>query len=244
MRTSGNTVLITGGSSGIGLALAHAFAEAGNTVLICGRDEEKLARVKESLPGCQTYRCDLGSDEELRGLCTRLEAEHPSLNVLINNAGVQYNYRLVEEPEVWRRIDEEVGVNLSAQMKLTVALLPLLMRQASAVVVNVTSALSVVPKESAPVYCATKAGLRAFTKSLRYQLEGTAVRVVEVIPPLVDTAMTRGRGKRKVPPERVAQAVLAGLAAEKKEIRVSAVKALFAINRVLPGVAESMMRHG
>lgn len=242
MRTADNTVLITGGGSGIGFALAQAFIEAGSTVLICGRDEKKLARAVEEQPGLHVLRCDITSEQDVQRLRGELESRFPSLNLLINNAGIQYNYRLAEAPDALRRIDEEISTNFTAQVKLTTTLLPLLLRQESAAVVNITSALSVVPKESAPVYCATKAAMRVFTKALRYQLEKTPVRVVEVIPPLVDTAMTRGRGSRKVPPSQVAHAVLRGLELNKKEIRVAAVKALFAIHHVLPKVADSMMR--
>jgi short-subunit dehydrogenase involved in D-alanine esterification of teichoic acids len=242
MRTSDNTVLITGGGSGIGFALAQAFVEAGNTVIICGRDEARLARAAQQLPGCHALRCDITSEEDLQRLRAELESRYPALNILINNAGIQYNYRLAEEPDALRRIDEEISTNLTAQVKLTVTLLPLLRKQESAALVNVTSALSVIPKESAPVYCATKAAMRVFTKAIRYQLEGTSVRVFEVVPPLVDTPMTEGRGRRKIPPARVAEAVLRGLAANKKEIRVAAVKALFAIHHVMPGVADSIIR--
>ncbi|PTL82106.1 SDR family oxidoreductase [Vitiosangium sp. GDMCC 1.1324] len=242
MQTSGNTVLITGGGSGIGFALAQAFAEADNTVIICGRDEAKLTRAARDVPGCHAIRCDITSDQDVQHLRSELETRFPSLNMLINNAGLQYNYRLTEEPNALEMIDEEISTNFTAQVKLTVNLLPLLRRQERSALVNITSALSVVPKESAPVYCATKAAMRVFTKAIRYQLEGTSVKVFEVVPPLVDTAMTQGRDVRKVPPARVAQAVLRGLEANKKEIRIAMVKALFAINYVMPGVASSIMR--
>lgn len=242
MLTSGNTVLITGGGSGIGFALAKAFIEEGSTVIICGRDKVKLEKAVQELPGCHAIQCDITSEQDLHRLRSELETRFSSFNMLINNAGIQYNYRLTEEPNALQLIDEEISTNFTAQVKLTTSLLPLLRRKESAAVVNITSALSVIPKESAPVYCATKAAMRVFTKALRYQLEDTSVRVVEVVPPLVDTAMTKGRGTRKISPDRVAQAVIRGLQTNRKEIRVAAVKALFAINHVMPGVASSIIR--
>lgn len=242
MDISGNTILITGGASGIGLALARAFIDAGNEVLVCGRDEAKLRRAEDALPGCRAIRCDLTSEESLRALHAEVAERHPRLNVLVNNAGVQLHHRFLDEPPSMEAIDREITTNFTAHVKLTALLLPLLARQEEAAIVNITSALAFIPKESAPVYCATKAAMHAFSKSLRWQLAPTRVRVLEVIPPLVDTEMSRGREGGKVSPEYVADRVLRGMERDRQELRIGRVKLLFAVNRVLPSVAESMMR--
>lgn len=244
MEFTGIRALITGGASGIGLALARAFAGAGNEVLICGREEAKLRRARDALPGCRAIQCDLTSEESLRALHAEVAARHPGLNVLVNNAGVQYTSRFRDEAPSFEVIDREIATNFTAHVKLTALMLPLLTQQPRAMIVNVTSALSVIPKESAPVYCATKAAMHVFSKALRYQLEPTPIQVLEVIPPLVDTEMSCGRGKGKVSPELVAVRVLRGMARDRHELRIGKVKLLFALNRVLPSVAESMVRRG
>lgn len=142
------------------------------------------------------------------------------------------------------RIEEEVNINLLAHLKLTDRFLPILMGRPSAAIVNVTSALALLPKQSAPIYCATKAAMHNFTKALRYQFEDTTVKVFEIILALVDTEMTKGRGKGKITPEALAAEALRGLESNQYEIRIEKTKILFALNRFLPSVAERIIRNG
>lgn len=243
MQLNGNTVFITGGTSGIGLALARAFHDRGNQVIVCGRDSVRLEAVGKSLAGIVTYPCDITDDAAQQALIDTLTRRHPPLNILINNAGIQHNYSLAEGGDAAVRIEEELSVNVLAPMKLTARLLPHLLAQPHAAIVNVTSALAVTPKQNAAVYCATKAAMRSFTQTLRYQLEDTPVAVFELIPALVETAMTEGRGVHKISPTALAEEALRALMADREEIRIDKVKLLFALHRWLPSVAARMLRY-
>lgn len=244
MKLSDNTVLVTGGASGIGLALAKAFAMSGSTVVVCGRNTKKLEAVHKENPAIVTFHCDIAVDRDQQRLVEHIAQKHQSLNILINNAGIQHNYAFSDTRSHTDLIDEETNINFLAHAKLTDRLLPILLRNPSSAVVNVTSALALVPKQSAPIYCATKAAMHGFTKALRYQLEHTPVKVFEIIPALVDTEMTKGRGKGKITPEALASEALRGIESNKYEIRIEKTKILFALNRFLPSVAERIIRNG
>jgi len=245
MNLGDNTILVTGGGSGIGLALAKAFAlHSSNTVIVCGRNAQKLETVRKDNPAIITFSCDITSDHDQERLTEAIAQKYPSLNILINNAGIQRNYDFSDTRSHTDVIEEEVNINFLAQVTLTDRLLPVLMQQPRAAIVNVTSALAVIPKQSAPVYCATKAAMHNFTKALRYQFENTPIKVFEIIPPLVDTEMTKGRGKGKITPEALAAEALRGIESNKYEIRIAKTKILFALHRLLPSVAERIMRSG
>lgn len=245
MKLSDNTVLVTGGGSGIGLALAKAFAQhSGNTVIVCGRNAQKLEAVRTENPAIATFTCDIASDQDQHRLIVSITQKYPNFNILINNAGIQRNYSFPDTRNHIDLIEEEVNINFLAQVKLTDRLLPALTRQPNSAIVNVTSALAVVPKKSAPVYCATKAAMHNFTKALRYQLASTPVRVFEIIPALVETEMTKGRGKGKITPEVLAAEALRGIESDRYEIRIEKTKMLFALHRLLPSVAERIIRNG
>lgn len=244
MILTNNIVLITGGGSGIGFALAKAFLDLQNTVVVCGRSSSKLEIVQNRYPGIHTVQCDLKRDDDIRTLLQKIQTDFNGLNILVNNAGIQYNYDFYNDEDALRKIDDEVSINFLALAKSTRLFLPLLMRQQAAAIVNISSALGLVPKESAPVYCATKAATHIFSKSLRYQLEKTHVKVFEVIPPLVDTDMTKGRGKSKISPASLATEIINGLKKDNYEILVGRVKMLFLINRLVPKLAEKILRNG
>ena len=242
MKAIGNKVLVTGGSSGIGIALCEAFLERGNQVIAIGRNTERLQEAKKKVPGITTYLCDLSYSAEIDSLQTTLLQDHPDLNILINNAGVQYRYHLLEEAHALTKIEKEVQINLLAPLRLTTLLLPELIRQPEAAVVNVTSGLAVVPKPTAPIYCPTKAGLRSFTQTLRDQLIDTPVKVFEIIPPVVQTNMTRGRTEKMISPEEVALAFMKAFERNEFEVQVGQIRQLFLLNRWLPGVAKRLIR--
>jgi uncharacterized oxidoreductase len=187
MELSSSTALITGGASGIGLALATRFHAAGSTVAICGRREDRLRQARERLPGLVTRVCDVSRASERRALAGWVSSELPALNVLVNNAGIQCVLPLTEGEGDWTRAEEEIAINLEAPIHLSALLIPHLRKQATAAIVNVTSGLAFTPLARVPVYCATKAALHSFTLSLRHQLADTPVQVVEIAPPAVDT---------------------------------------------------------
>jgi uncharacterized oxidoreductase len=238
MRASRHRVLITGGAKGIGLALARVFHANGNHVILAGRDAAALANAASELPGAQTVVADLSQASG----CRMLIAAAPEISVLVNNAGVQENGLFADAS--FASVDAEIHTNFVAPLHLIHGYLPALSRHDEAAIVNVTSLLALVPKQSAPVYCASKAALHSFTRSLRWQLEDTAIRVLDVMPPLVDTAMTAGRGRGKIAPELLAAEVWAAYLADRTELRVGKARIAALLARWLPGVAERILRHG
>lgn len=226
MKLVDTHMLITGGTAGIGLALARKAEERGARVTVCGRSRERLdeARSVLSESAC-AVSCDVSDGEQHAALFEEARAAHGPIDVLVNNAGVQQLMDFTD-PTQQRQIALEAAVNFTAPMLLTEAALPQLLERPSAAVVNVTSGLALSPKASSPVYCATKAGVRSFSRALRWQLEDTNVHVVEVLPPLVDTEMTEGRGRGKITPEQVAAETLRGLARGRDEVYVGKTKLL------------------
>ncbi len=212
MKTKGNTIFITGGNAGIGLALAEIFLKEGNTVIICGRNEQKLQEVSSRLPEIHTEACDISKAEERTSLAERLLNKYPGLNVLVNNAGIQQRFNFLKTPLSWEDYRKEIATNLDAPLHLISLLLPHLVKQSDAAILNVSSALAFAPMAAAPVYCATKAALHNFTISLRYQLSETSVEVIEIIPPMVNTNLGgAGLHLNAVSPEEFAGGVLKGL---------------------------------
>jgi uncharacterized oxidoreductase len=187
MKLSKQTILITGGSAGIGLELARTFKKQDNRVIICGRNAEQLASAAKEIGGIETIQCDLAKEADLHALVETLKTKVGEISILINNAGVQLNYNFIQvdcEPNL-KDIDWEIDVNLKATVKLTALCLPLLRQQPQSAIVNVSSGLAIAPKRNAPVYCATKAGIHIFSKALRYQMEDIApnIAVFEAILP-------------------------------------------------------------
>lgn len=243
MKLTHNKVLVTGATSGIGLAMTKRWIALGNEVLAVGRNHDRLATLAAQYDGLHPYTCDLANEAELLALAGRIRKEHPDLNILINNAGIQYNYMLGEEGGTTQRISAEIDVNLRATILLTEELLPLLKQQENAAVVNVSSGLAFAPKRSAAVYCATKAGVHAFSQALRYQLEESKVKVFEVIPPLVDTEMTAGRGKDKMSVEDLVSEFTHAFRHDREEINIGKVKLLRTILRVWPGMGYRILKN-
>jgi short-subunit dehydrogenase involved in D-alanine esterification of teichoic acids len=244
MKASGNKVLITGATSGIGLALAERFLAGGNAVIGVGRRTETLDPLREKYPNLSAFSCDLGSAHGLDALVLHVKQQHPDLNVLINNAAIQHNYHFLEAGDLADRVEYEIHLNLTVPAKLCALLLPVLRLQPEAAVVNVSSGLALVPKKSAPVYCGTKAGLHLFTKALRYQLEGSPVKVFEIIPPVVNTPMTAGRGRGKISPAQLVDEFMRAFAKDQFEVNVGKVKLLRLINRLSPALADRIMKNG
>jgi len=247
MELSDHKILITGGSSGIGLGLARAFIDGGNAVAICGRSENRLADAKEALGNVHTLRCDLAEPADVAALPRQAVEALGGLTILVNNAGVQKNYVFGEAmpADVARDAAWEIEVNLTSLISLTGACLPILESSESAAIVNVSSALAITPKKSAPVYCATKAGVHSFTQALRYQLEDTQphIKVFELMPPLVDTPMTAGRHRGDLTPADVAGETLKAMTRDRLEIQVGKTKLLSVAMRIAPPVARKILRN-
>jgi len=232
MKTDGNTILITGGATGIGFALAEAFAKAGNKVLICGRRKAKLEEAKGQLPQIQVRQCDLSQKEDRESLCNWVRDNHEDLNILINNAGIQRAINLKKGTTELFGGEDEVQINFAAPIHLSAYFAPLLLEKEEAAIVNVSSGLGFVPIAAIPVYCATKAGIHMFSISLRHQLKGTPVKVFEIVPPAVDTELGRDttgaseQGYRGILPSEVAEATMKALKNDEYEIVIGEAKGL------------------
>lgn len=238
----GNTILITGATAGIGFQLTKKLLDLGNTVIGLARNIKPLDELHYPAT-LFTIPCDLGDRMQLSDALQQLKKEHPMLNVIINNAGIQNNYSLLEKAAGLTLFENEIYVNLTAPIVLTSSLLPLLIAKPEAAIVNITTGLIHAPKKSAPTYCASKAGLHVYTQTLRYQLENTAIRVIEVQPPLVDTHMTAGREKNKMSAEQVATEIINGIKKDKREIVIGKVELLKSIKRISPSLAFRIMQN-
>lgn len=189
MNLGNNTVLITGGASGIGLSLASHFVQSGSKVIICGRDRHKLEDAKAKHPQITTYACDVANSDERLSMFKWVRSEFPNLNVLVNNAGIQRRGLQLMQEQPWETLSEEITINLEAPIHLSMLFIPQLLKQEDPAIINVTSALAFVPLAIAPIYSATKAALHSFTLSLRQQLIGSPIAVIEIIPPAVNTGL-------------------------------------------------------
>lgn len=187
MRISGNTVLITGGASGIGLALAERFIEKNNEVIIVGRREEKLREAKEKIPSIHIKTCDVAVEAEREALYQWVVNEFPAINVLINNAGIQQRVNLLKPEKEWKEYQKEIAINIEGPMHLSMLFLPYFVEQETATIINISSGLALRPGVWVPIYSATKAAIHSFSVSLRHQLAETNVSVIEVFPPAVNT---------------------------------------------------------
>jgi len=188
MQINGNTILITGGTSGIGRALAEAFHAEGNQVIVTGRRKHLLDEITKANPGMKAVILDVEDSDAIASVAQQLKIDHPDLNVVIHNAGIMRSEFI--QDGVVTDAEATVATNLLAPIRLTATLLPLLVRQPQAAIVTISSGLAFLPSAMHPTYCATKAAIHSYTQSLRYQLKDTAVQVLELIPPRVRTGLT------------------------------------------------------
>jgi uncharacterized oxidoreductase len=239
MKMRGNTVLITGGGTGIGFALAEALVKLDNQVIICGRREQKLREAKDKLPQLHVCTCDVSVESERKDLVLWTMSNFKDLNVLVNNAGIQrevdFTGGAAEKSD-----QSEVEINLIAPIRLSALFVPHLMTRQEAAIVNVSSGLAFVPLAKMPVYCATKAALHSFSLSLRHQLRNSSIRVFEVIPPMVATELDQGAREKRgqndhgIPPEEVAPAAVKGLESDEFEMPIGFARRLWQGARTEP----------
>jgi len=228
MNTQGNTVLITGGGSGIGFETAKLFSHLGNKVIIVGRNKTKLLEAASTMHDAIPIVCDVTKEEEVVVLINRISNEFPELNILINNAGKAYRYLAVEEDaRTFSKAQEELATNFLAPVRLTESFLPLLKKQHQAAVVNISSIVSFAPSIILPTYSATKAALHSFSQTLRLALSQSNVKVFEVLPPLVDTEFAKSLTGNKIPPSEVATAIIKGLEKNEYEIHIGFTATLY-----------------
>lgn len=238
MDTSDNTVLVTGGGSGIGLALARALCAENNTVVVVGRDAARLAVARTECPALHTLRADITDEQDRQRLAEQMGDRFGGLNVLVNNAAVACFNDLRTDPDAYVKVRLEAETNYLAPVRLVQLLLGQLESHSPAAIINITTIGAYLPMSVMPGYSASKAALHSFTRSLRLQLAGSGIRVFEVLAPPVDTALVAAFRMRKMAPDDLAAQVLRGLRRDRYEMRIGAAKALGWLARLAPGYAE------
>jgi uncharacterized oxidoreductase len=237
MKLTGRTILITGGSAGIGLAFALKFLELGNTVIVTGRRHAVLDEVKAKYPKLHTIRGDVADPAQIAALAARVKADFPKLDVLMNNAGIMLHKNLKVPAADLDELMDEVNINVGGVVRTISAFIDILAAN-KGTVINVSSALAFVPLPSAPIYCATKAAIHSYTQSLRFQLEETGVEVIELMPPAVKTAMTtelsEGEGVTLITTDELIKQSFAAFKAGKLEIRPGQSNQLALMRRLAP----------
>jgi uncharacterized oxidoreductase len=240
-RTTGRTVLITGGAGGIGRALARRLLAEGNRVVLCGRSADRLAAARADLPGVATVVCDVADRASVDALGRFLEEHFPELDTVVNNAALNHPLD-VHDPDAAERIEAELMVNVMGTVNVSTRLLPLLEARPDAVLAVVTSGIAYAPAPDVPGYSASKAALHSLARSLRHTLRNTSVQVVEIVPPAVDTDMIRDLDCKKMTVDQVTDKVLRGLAAGRTEIRMGQTHLSYRLNRLSPRAAEMLIR--
>jgi len=244
MNINGNTILITGGSAGIGLSLAKEFLKHDNTVIICGRNKEKLEKAKQENPQLHTIVCDVTDDESISRMIEETLDKHPSLNMLVNNAGTMHIHDVVNGSLALKHQKNEIMTNFFAVVALCDKLLPQLLKQKESTILNISSGLAYMPFLASPVYTATKAAVHSYSLSMRGALKGTPVKVFEALPPMVDTEMTENmemEGMTKISSERLAEIIVNKMKKGKLEIRPGQAAMMIRMYKLMPGIIDKMM---
>lgn len=236
------TIVITGGAIGLGRELTRLYCEKGHRVIICGRTGSALEEVRAVHQNATAVCADLAAPEGRRLFLDEIHALETGVDLLVHNAALQFKNDFRQGCVPVERVETELAVNLLAPIELTADLLPLLKQSVDARIAFISSALGRVPKRSAPVYCASKAGLSTFARSLRYQLEGSRIRVTDVIPDLIVTRMTSGRGDKALSAFEAAKKIVAGLEKGRDEIRLGRVSKLYLLQRIAPSLAYRLLK--
>lgn len=239
MQLAKKTILITGGSSGIGLEMARQLMARGNVVIVTGRGRGRLNAASRALPGLHTIESDVSDADAIVQLHGEILAQFPALDVLVNNAGIMRNLDLQQDRDL-DDVTREIEIDLSGPVRMIQQFLPHLKTRPGALIVNVSSGLAFVPHPLSPVYSAAKAGIHAYTVALRVQLAGSGVTVVELAPPPVETPLLRAefaeemKGQNGMTPEKLVGRAIKGIQAGKTEIRPGIANVLRAMSRIAP----------
>ena len=250
MKMTGNTVLITGGTSGIGLELALQLLKMNNRVIVTGRDKSKIESLANENPTLATLYSDVSEPAAITELYEKVTKDHPEFNILVNNAGIMRKINLQDRGADLEDITREIDINLSGPVRMVKQFLPHLKAQGSAAIVNVSSGLAFVPFPISPVYSATKAGVHAFTKALRVQLKHTSIKVFELAPPSTHTALqdafsaTDVKASSNMDVKTLVKKTIQGLERNRLEIRPGASNVLHLLSRLAPGFALKMTSSG
>lgn len=241
MKLKEKTIVLTGGTSGIGLEILKNLYQE-NTVIVIARHMDKLTEQNLILNQIVSYTCDLSNLKQLDEVATKILERYPKIDVLINNAAIQYTPKFLDSDFSIESIEHEITVNLTSVCRLTYLLLPSLLKDSRSLILNVNSGLALAPKKTSAIYCATKSALNSLSLSLQYQLEETNIRVLQGFMPLVDTPMTKGRGSKKISAAKAAQKLINGLKEEKSIIDVGKVRLLRLLLHFYPRLAYKIMK--
>lgn len=241
MKLNKKRIVITGGTSGIGYEMAK-YLHPENEIIVISRNTEKLNELSQELEGISTYQADLSKFEELEVVVSAIVERFESIDVLVNNAAIQYTPTFIDDDFKYESISHEVTLNFTSICSLTYLLLPALTHKNKAVILNINSGLALAPKTSSAIYCATKGALNIFSQSLRYQLEKTNISVYQAFLQLVETTMTTGRGKNKMSAEEAAKIIIQGLEKNIQDHDIGKVKFLRALLRLAPSIAHKIMK--
>jgi uncharacterized oxidoreductase len=241
MDLSDRHIVITGGTSGIGRELVRRL-HAGNQLAVIGRNASRLEELRSEFPGVLTFQADLALPREVEAAARWAIEPLDRIDLLINNAAVQHTPRFIDPDFELGSISEEIAVNVTALCILTARVLPAMQHSGPAAILNVNSGLALAPKTTSAVYCATKSAVDGFSRSLRYQLENTNVRVLQAFLPLVDTAMTAGRGNGKLSTEFAAGQIVRGIAKDITDHDIGKVRMLRTLMRLSPALGRRIMK--
>lgn len=241
MKLRNKRIVLTGGTSGVGSEMAK-YLYQDNEVIVISRDKQKLGNLARELEGIKIYQADLSMPRDVEAVAYAIIKDFESIDMLINNAAVQYTPAFTSEAFDTGSISLEVSLNFTSVCCLTSLLLPVLTHENKAVILNINSGLALVPKTSSAVYCASKAALNSFSQSLRYQLEDSNICVQQAFLGLVDTAMTEGRGNKKMSAEEAAALIIKGVEHNIKEHDIGKVKLLRLLLRIAPSIARRIMK--
>ena len=241
MKLSKKRIVITGGTSGIGYEMVKKI-HTNNEVIVVSRNAKKLEELTQKFPGIITYQADLSQLEDIKTVGSAIAERFESIDLLINNAAVQYTPTFTDKAFDYESISHEITLNFTSICNLTYLLLPALTHKNKAVILNLNSGLALAPKTSSAIYCATKGALNIFTQSLRYQLENTNISVQQAFLELVETAMTTGRGNNKMSAEEAAKVIIQGVERGILDHDIGKVKLLRLLLRLAPLIAQKIMK--
>lgn len=238
MELKGNTVLVTGGSSGIGFEISRHLVDKGNRVIICGRSLEKLQAAKKAIPSLELFQCDVSIEDDRKALFAFVNKSFQGCNMLINNAAVVHRSNFASDEDILRKAESEIRTNYVGPIVLTKLFLPLLEKNPNPSIIYITTGLVYSPKAAYPIYSSTKAGLHSFVQTLRIQLKTSNIKIVEVLMSAVDTPFHNGNPpKISITAEKAVSEMMRGLEKGKQEIRIGGVKLLYLVSRIVPSFA-------
>ncbi|SHF90739.1 uncharacterized oxidoreductase [Fodinibius roseus] len=238
MQLHNNTILITGGSSGIGLELARQLLRQNNNVLVCGRTLEKLRQAHQELPSLHYLQCDVSKSSDCDQLRSWVQENHPDCNILINNAAIVHVENFFQDEDILEKAEAEIQTNLMGPIRLAKLFDPILSHHENSAIFNITTGLVYVPRAIYPFYNATKSALHSFTQVMRSQSENRSVSIIEVLFPAVDTPWHKGNPPDiAISAEEAVTKMIKGIEKGDKEIHVGKAKLLYMLSRIAPKFA-------